>query len=322
MTFNFTGKVNPGLVIEAEIKRKKVIETVSFQVIDRREIRYEHREIWNVWTPEEVWEHFFTNDSRISPFECYDVSDQRPWHPHMLVSFILRNSDVVDTTENQGGSAGGGNGNGRTCPPVGRGPKGREQGKALIALSSRTGPIDEDRVSSETDSEEDEEGSDFHELSQIRHAIDHLKQQVTVILKARYEWQNEWEEVTYQRNMLERIAREDMMEPLVNIYGRIGEVAVMAGAPALPPPIQGFGVTSEQLHVEILKKGKGLQLVYERPDQKGLPDRNYDLKFTAQFPEGISVVFGTGKPASNAEISERLRSITGSWFSDQYGPSW
>jgi hypothetical protein len=150
------------------------------------------------------------------------------------------------------------------------------------------------------DSEEDGEGSDFHKPSQIRHAIDHLKQPVTVILKARYEWQNEWEEMTYQRNMLERIAPENMMEPLVTIYGKIGEGTVMAGAPALSLPIQGFGVTREQLYVEVLKKGSGLQLVYERMDQKGLPDRSYDFKFKAQFPEGISVVFGTGKPAPSA----------------------
>jgi hypothetical protein len=37
MAFNFTGKVHPGLVVEAEIKRKKVIEMVSFQVRNRRE---------------------------------------------------------------------------------------------------------------------------------------------------------------------------------------------------------------------------------------------------------------------------------------------
>jgi hypothetical protein len=31
------------------------------------------------------------------------------------------------------------------------------------------------------------------------------------------------------------------------------------------------------------------------------------------------VVFGTGKLISNAEIADRLRSITASWFGDQYG---
>jgi hypothetical protein len=106
MTFTFTGNVRPGLVVEAEIKRKNVIETVTFQVTNRREIRYEHREIWNVWTTEEIWEHFFTNDSRILPFDCYDVEDKRPWHPHASIDFVLRDSDVVDTTENQGGAAG------------------------------------------------------------------------------------------------------------------------------------------------------------------------------------------------------------------------
>jgi hypothetical protein len=118
VTFNFTGRVHPGLLVEAEIKRKKVIETLSFQVINIREIRSEHHEIWNVWTTEEVWEHFFTNDSRILPFECYDVEDMRPLHPHTSSNFVLRDSDVVDTAENQGGSAGEDNRSGWTWPPV------------------------------------------------------------------------------------------------------------------------------------------------------------------------------------------------------------
>jgi predicted 3-demethylubiquinone-9 3-methyltransferase (glyoxalase superfamily) len=46
------------------------------------------------------------------------------------------------------------------------------------------------------------------------------------------------------------------------------------------------------------------------------------LKFRAMFPDWISLVFGTGTPATNAEISARLKSITASWFGDQYGLSW
>jgi hypothetical protein len=54
--------------------------------------------------------------------------------------------------------------------------------------------------------------------------------------------------------MLERIAPGDMMDPLLAIFQKIGEVTVMAGAPALPLPIQGFGVTRDQLYVEVSKK--------------------------------------------------------------------
>jgi hypothetical protein len=63
-------------------------------------------------------------------------------------------------------------------------------------------------------------------------------------------------------------------------------------------------------------------VVYERPDQKGLPDRRYDLKFEAQFPDWLSIVFGTQAPTTNQDISQRLGSITASWFGDQYGRSW
>jgi hypothetical protein len=71
----------------------------------------------------------------------------------------------------------------------------------------------------------------------------------------------------------------------------------------------------------VVKKGSGIQIYYERKDQM-IPPRDHAIRFRAMFPERISVVFGTGAPASNMEISTRLRNITASWFGDQYGPSW
>jgi hypothetical protein len=40
------------------------------------------------------------------------------------------------------------------------------------------------------------------------------------------------------------------------------------------------------------------------------------------FREGLSIVFGPGASASNAEISARLESIPASWLGDHYGASW
>jgi hypothetical protein len=47
-TFGFHGKVRPGLTVRAEIRRGRVFQTVTFQLINRRELVYEHREIWNM----------------------------------------------------------------------------------------------------------------------------------------------------------------------------------------------------------------------------------------------------------------------------------
>lgn len=125
-----------------------------------------------------------------------------------------------------------------------------------------------------------------------------------------------------QMNILERIAPEDIIEPLSITYEKVKEVAIMAGATALPLPIQGLAVTRDQLGVEVLKIVDGVRFVYARLDQRGLSDRKYAPKFKAQFSDGLLVVFGTQAPATNMEMSQRLRSITASWFDDQYGPSW
>jgi hypothetical protein len=129
--------------------------------------------------------------------------------------------------------------------------------------------------SSGTDSEEDEEGSDLHKQAKTRHAIDHLKQPVTIMLKGRYEWNNGWEEVIYQRNMLDRIAPEDIIEPLSIIYEKVSEVAIMAGVAALPLPVQGLVVTKDQLDVEGLRIWNGVRIINTRLDQKGFPAREY-----------------------------------------------
>jgi hypothetical protein len=103
---------------------------------------------------------------------------------------------------------------------------------------------------------------------------------------------------------------------------KTGEHTLQAGAVALPLSIQRLGVDREGIQATIVKKGQGIQLVYERTDQLYFPRGEYALKFRAMFPDGISLVFGTGTPASNVEISARPKSITASWFREQYGPSW
>jgi hypothetical protein len=316
---NFNGKVHPGLTVQVEIRGGRVFQTVTFQLINRRELVYESREIWNMWTLEEVWEHFFSRDERILPFECYVAEDRRPWAPYSRIDFVLSDSEVADTTENGSGATGGDAGD-WVWLPEGPAPKGREHGKELFALSSRKGPLDGD--SSGTDSDDDEEGSDIHKLAKVRHAFENLQRPVTVILKGRYEWDNGWEEVTYHRILIERTAPEDMIELLAFTNTKIWELGMMAGAVALPLPIQGLDVRREQLDIKVLKVGKGLQVVYEMMDQIWPPSTTFEWKFRAQFPDAISIVFGIYAPVSNMEISQRLRSIAASWLGEQYGPSW
>jgi hypothetical protein len=162
----------------------RVRQNVAFQVFQKRWIRYENREIWNMWKPEEVWEHSAHQDERILPLEVYETSDKRPWGPHGRIEFRLKVENVPDMTENGCGSAGG-EGPDWNWPRVDPVPAGIEQGKVLVALGGRTWPLDGD--SSGTDSEEDEEDSDDHKLAKIRHALGNLSQTVQVIINGRYE---------------------------------------------------------------------------------------------------------------------------------------
>jgi hypothetical protein len=174
----------------------------------------------------------------------------------------------------------------------------------------------------QTDSEEDEEGSDVHKLAKIKHALVELSQPVQIILKGRYEWEGTWEEVSYCRTYLERTISEDILEPLRITAQKLGKLALQAGAAALVLSIQRLNAEREAIQVMVEKRGQGIQVVYEKVDQLTLPRGDYALKFRSMFPDGISLVFGTGAPVSNVEISARLKSITASWFGDQYGPSW
>jgi hypothetical protein len=143
--------VHSGQAIRAKIKRMRVWRNVAFHVFQKRRIRYENREVWNMWKPEEVWEHFARQDERVLPLEYYEVIDKRRWEPHGRIEFRLKEGEVPDTTENGCGSAGR-DGSDWNWPRVDPVPAGREHGKVLAAIGGRTGPLDGD--SSGTDSVE------------------------------------------------------------------------------------------------------------------------------------------------------------------------
>jgi hypothetical protein len=102
----------------------------------------------------------------------------------------------------------------------------------------------------------------------------------------------------------------------------IGMLAVQAGATSLPIGIHGLGVDRESLEVTVVKRGPGIQMYFERKEEKLEPKIEYPLRFRAMFWDGFSVVFGTNSPATDGEISARLNSCTASWLGDHFGESW
>jgi hypothetical protein len=75
-TLNYTEKVPPGLIVRADSQREQVTVAVIFQLIERRTNMHHTKLIWNMWTQEEIPTHFFSQDKRLSPFECCQEWDE------------------------------------------------------------------------------------------------------------------------------------------------------------------------------------------------------------------------------------------------------
>jgi hypothetical protein len=90
-------------------------------------------------------------------------------------------------------------------------------------LAGGTDPLTDgaEETSSGTNSEDDEEGSDVHKMAKINHALNTLKQPVTIILRGQYEWQESWEEVVYEDVVSGGVMPEDIAGPLQEIYTKI-----------------------------------------------------------------------------------------------------
>jgi hypothetical protein len=126
----------------------------------------------------------------------------------------------------------------------------------------------------------------------------------------------------YCRTFKERTAFPEIMEYLRVTAEAIGVLAIQAAATSLSIGIQALGVDRDLLEVTVAKRGPGLQVYFERKEEAIEPKTNHVLRFRAMFWEGLSIVFGTGAPATDGEISARLSSITASWLGDRFGESW
>jgi hypothetical protein len=159
-------------------------------------------------------------------------------------------------------------------------------------------------------------------MAKIRHALVTLTQSITITLKGQYEWKGHWEEVIYQRIVKLGSLPVDIAGALQDIYAKIKEVAMMAGATALPISVQGLEIPRYHIEIEVHKRGEGIHVVYSRADQKGLAVGNFHARTMAQFPEALSVSLGIKEGEKNWDITRPLEEITASLFGDQYGPSW
>jgi hypothetical protein len=139
-TLDQSGFTHSGQVITATFQGERVWQGVYFQVFQKRWIHYVNQQVWNLWTPEEVWRRYAQSDERILPLELYDVLDKRPWESHGVIEFRTKEGVVPDTTENGCGSAGG-DGPYGPLPRIGSVPPGREHGKLLAIAAGNPGQL-------------------------------------------------------------------------------------------------------------------------------------------------------------------------------------
>jgi hypothetical protein len=86
---------------------------------------------------------------------------------------------------------------------------------------------------------------------------------MTVTLKGQYKCNGRWEEVVYQRYVrgIDKMPAE-VTGPLQDIYAKIKDVAMMAGATALSISVQGIEIPRDQIEIEVHKKGEGVHVIY------------------------------------------------------------
>jgi hypothetical protein len=127
--------------VQVEIKREHVTVAGTFQIIEGRKITYYPKLIWNMWTQDEIWDHFFREDKRLPPFECYqEWEEPRPYAQNIRPEFLLKDtSDALDTLGHDGGVDGGINPNGWIPPAISKPPPRREHTKDIALAAGNRG---------------------------------------------------------------------------------------------------------------------------------------------------------------------------------------
>jgi hypothetical protein len=82
--------VQPNLIASAEVLRENVTVTISFEVKDNGWIEYPNNGISNMFTRQEIYDHYFAIDPRIPPLGEYIEEDTRPYRTGVPNCFYLK----------------------------------------------------------------------------------------------------------------------------------------------------------------------------------------------------------------------------------------
>jgi hypothetical protein len=107
-------------------------------------------------------------------------------------------------------------------------------------------------------------------------------------------------------------APEHILQPLHAGCQAIKKHAIHFGGNDMPRTCGGKAILREDIEISVDILGKCIRIVYARATQAGSELDNSPLIFTACFFGKWAVSFGTAPNPSDAELTERLGSITAS----------
>jgi hypothetical protein len=203
------GELRPGQTIQVGVLRKEVRLTVGFEVFGKGMFSFYDQMVPNMSPRSEVHAHYARIDQRIPPYACCVREEVRPYCDQTRTRFHLKkDEETPDPTGNEGDAAGGDNGRGQTLPPIIYPTAPIDINEEKIAGGLRTMPGPD---SCETDSLEDEPGSDDHNMVQIAQAI-HKNQPVTVSVRGKFQGNQDkdWEDLF--EKILDGLPPTDLME--------------------------------------------------------------------------------------------------------------
>jgi hypothetical protein len=96
----------------------------------------------------------------------------------------------------------------------------------------------------------------------------------------------------------------------------------------MPRSCGGDAISREEIEITVEKSGRGVRVIYTRSSQTGLAIDNFPLNCTNDFPGSWAIVFGTNMDPKDADLTQKLESITAGWHVDPktgrcvHGTSW
>jgi hypothetical protein len=331
-TFNYSGAVQPGLTVRAEVLREDVNVSINFEVKDNGWIENINNIISNMLSRQEIYDHYFALDPRIPPLAEYIEEDTRPYRTGVPICFYLKAHIVVTDRSNEGpGRLGGDNGTGIDLPKIKYGvqpintadpadPK--VSGSMKSSPGTKTSAADSESDSAPTDRAEDERG-ETHRLSRIAQAI-HNQEPVMVVFVGHFRGYQDVQAQCEFRLNYSGPPPSTLRDFFEFNWTRIREAATKYGSTSVPGSLLWTinPITEESIEISTYRFGKGLKVRFSPKDIKGLPMSEWPAVFTFDLEDGLSIAFPAVQSLPDAILMQMFVNISVPWDGHEFGVPW